>query len=177
MYIIILILGIIVSTSTILADDDEIILNSKKFAFILNALNSKHPDSLNIQELSEKAFDLMLKEVDPYSNYISKKEFKNFVDRSRGSKYRIGIKTVFINDTLRIVNIDEDSDAYKSEKNYKTRILSINETEATKVNNKKIKQILEDDSIKVVSLDFVDEDGIEQEITMLKEDIAKLLNE
>ncbi len=163
------VLNILITEKMIIANDDEIISNAKKFSFILKKLESEHPDSLNLSEFSEDVFDMMLKKVDPYSDYINKDEIKRLADRSKGSSLSFPFSTVFVDDTLRIVDIDKKN---SNEISYRDRILFVNEYPAKKEYVNELKKLFTDDEIEEAIFVLMNENRENRSIRAKKYDKA-----
>ena len=93
-------------------DSDELILQqAKKFQVLLQTIHGHYVDSVDIEKLSEKAFNEMLRDLDPASAYFPAKETKELEDEQEGEETGIGAKLVSLNDTIHVFEIIDGSPA------------------------------------------------------------------
>ena len=78
---------------------------SNKLSNLLYTLDDQYVDSVDMEDLVEKAIPLILGELDPHSVYISAKDVEMANDDLRGSFSGVGIEFVIRNDTLRVQNV------------------------------------------------------------------------
>lgn len=71
---------------------------------IINFIESNYVDSIDTYELSEKAINQLLSELDPHSSYISPDEFNAVQEDMRGNFEGIGIEFFIVNDTITVVS-------------------------------------------------------------------------
>jgi carboxyl-terminal processing protease len=76
---------------------------SDKFATLLNYIQQAYVDSVNGEELTEKAIVSMLEQLDPHSTYLSKKELQEANEPLQGSFDGVGIQFNILNDTILVV--------------------------------------------------------------------------
>lgn len=74
-----------------------------KFAQLLFYIDNLYVDTVNTSELTEKAIAHSLKELDPHSSYISKKDVEKANEHIQGNFEGIGISYQMLNDTV-VVN-------------------------------------------------------------------------
>jgi carboxyl-terminal processing protease len=77
---------------------------SKKFDALLQYIEYAYVDTTNENKLVEKAIVSVLKELDPHSVYIPKKELKKMNEPLVGNFEGIGIQFNILNDTLMVVS-------------------------------------------------------------------------
>jgi carboxyl-terminal processing protease len=84
----------------------------QKFASALSIINYAYVDTVNQAKLVEKALIAMLKELDPHSVYLSKKDYKEANEPLLGNFEGIGVQFLIIKDTIvvTIPNPDGPSD-------------------------------------------------------------------
>jgi len=88
-------------------------LNSHKSFFtgggkldaILEYINESYVDTVNVQELVEKAIPNLISGLDPHSAYISSKDMELMGEDLEGHFSGIGIQFIIQNDTIVVVNI------------------------------------------------------------------------
>ena len=79
-------------------------VNSQKFATMLYLIDNYYVDSTRTDSLTEKAIIAMLKELDPHSAYISKKDVAKANEPLVGSFEGIGVTFQLIRDTITVVS-------------------------------------------------------------------------
>ena len=75
----------------------------KKISTLLYLLNNYYVDTLDVPELTEKAIVLTLKELDPHSAYIPKKEVAKANESLEGSFEGVGLTFQLFKDTILVV--------------------------------------------------------------------------
>lgn len=78
---------------------------SNRLNNLLRIVDDQYVDSVNIDELVEKAMPQILAELDPHSVYISAKDVQKTNDDLRGSFSGVGIEFVIRQDTVHIQNV------------------------------------------------------------------------
>ena len=84
---------------------------SNRLNNLLHIIDDQYVDSVNIDDLVEKAMPLILAELDPHSVYISADEVQMATDDLKGSFSGVGVEFVIRNDTLRIQNVIKNGPA------------------------------------------------------------------
>ena len=87
---------------------------SNRLNNLLHIINDQYVDSVNIDNLVEKAIPQILRELDPHSVYISAKDVQTANDDLRGSFSGVGIEFTIRKDTIHIENVIKDGPAEKS---------------------------------------------------------------
>ena len=87
---------------------------SNRLNNLLHIIDDQYVDSVNIDELVEKAIPEILSELDPHSVYISAKDVQAATDDLKGSFSGVGIEFIIRNDTLRVQNVIKDGPADKA---------------------------------------------------------------
>ena len=80
-------------------------VNSQKMNQLIKEINEKYLDTVNFDVLVEKGVIEMLKELDPHSTYISKKEVQQANEPLIGSFDGIGVTFQIIKDTINIMEV------------------------------------------------------------------------
>jgi len=80
-------------------------VNSQKMSQLLKNLNDSYLDTVNFDLLVEKGIVEMLKELDPHSTYISKKEVQAANEPLVGSFDGIGVTFQIIKDTIHVMEV------------------------------------------------------------------------
>ncbi len=76
----------------------------KKYSTLLYLINNFYVDTLDVPELTEKAIVLTLKELDPHSAYIPKKEVTKSNETLEGSFEGVGLTFQLFKDTILVVS-------------------------------------------------------------------------
>lgn len=87
---------------------------SNRLNNLLHIINDQYVDSVNIDNLVEKAIPQILRELDPHSVYISAKDVQTANDDLKGSFSGVGIEFTIRKDTIHIENVIKDGPAEKS---------------------------------------------------------------
>ncbi|NVO02511.1 MAG: S41 family peptidase [Bacteroidetes bacterium] len=85
----------------------------QKFASALSIINYAYVDTVDQAKLVEKALIAMLKELDPHSVYLSKKDYKEANEPLLGNFEGVGIQFLIIKDTIVVVTPNPDGPSDK----------------------------------------------------------------
>jgi carboxyl-terminal processing protease len=105
LFIVVLILLIIqgLNIRHSVSQDDDIRSTTQKFASALQIINFAYVDSVNEPDLVEKAIIATLKELDPHSQYISKRELLRSNEPLEGEFEGVGISFQIYHDTILVI--------------------------------------------------------------------------
>ena len=78
---------------------------SNKLNDLLHIVDDQYVDTVNVDDLVEKAMPTILKELDPHSVYISQKDVQQANDDLKGSFFGIGIEFTIRKDTIHVQNV------------------------------------------------------------------------
>jgi carboxyl-terminal processing protease len=81
---------------------------------ILDLIESKYVDDVNVNELGDTAIVAMLSKLDPHTQYIPARAVEQANDDIAGSFYGIGIEFNLFDDTLHVVNVLKDGPGDKA---------------------------------------------------------------
>lgn len=87
---------------------------SSRLSNLLHIIDDQYVDSVNIDELVEKAMPEILAELDPHSVYISAKDVQMATDDLKGSSSGVGIEFTIREDTIHIQNVIKNGPADKA---------------------------------------------------------------
>ena len=73
---------------------------SNRLNNLLHIIDDQYVDTVNINDLVEKAIPQILSELDPHSVYISAKDAQNAADDLKGSFFGVGIEFIIPEDTI-----------------------------------------------------------------------------
>lgn len=81
---------------------------SNRLNNLLHIIDDQYVDTVNVDSLVEKAFPLILSELDPHSVYIAAADAQRVADDLKGSFYGVGIEFVIREDTIHVQNVIAD---------------------------------------------------------------------
>ena len=81
---------------------NEVSLQANKVGQTLYFINRLYLDTANLERIADKALVAIMKELDPHSTYISKKDIQAMNEPLQGNFDGIGVEFALINDTLTI---------------------------------------------------------------------------
>lgn len=87
---------------------------SNRLNNLLHIIDDQYVDSVNVNDLVEKAIPQILSELDPHSVYLSAKEVATSNDELKGSFYGIGIEFTIREDTIHVQNVIADGPAERA---------------------------------------------------------------
>ena len=88
--------------------------SSNKLNNLLHLIDDKYVDTVNVNELVEKAMPQILAELDPHSVYISAKDVQTATDDLKGSFSGIGIEFTIRQDTLHVQKVISNGPAERA---------------------------------------------------------------
>lgn len=88
--------------------------SSNKLNNLLHIIDDQYVDSVNMNDLVEKAMPQILAELDPHSTYISAKDVQTANDDLKGSFSGVGIEFTIREDTLHVQNVIKNGPAEKA---------------------------------------------------------------
>ena len=81
---------------------NQVSLQANKLGQTLFFINRLYLDTANLENIADKALVAIMKELDPHSSYISKKDIQAMNEPLQGNFDGIGVEFALINDTLTI---------------------------------------------------------------------------
>ena len=102
-YSLILIIGIVLGSKVINNSETENYKSKAKVNAILQLIDDNYVDALNLEEFEEKVINSIMRELDPHSVYVSKKEFSYQEATMNGSFSGVGIEFNIIEDTIVVI--------------------------------------------------------------------------
>ena len=88
--------------------------SSNKLNNLLHIIDDQYVDTVNVNDLVEKAMPQILAELDPHSVYISAKDVQQANDDLRGSFSGVGIEFTIRQDTLRVQQVINNGPAERA---------------------------------------------------------------
>ncbi len=101
-----IVIGIIIGNGfSIFTSQKTIFSGGNKFDAVLQYINEAYVDTVNTDELVEKAIPGLIAELDPHSAYFSAKDMELMGDDLEGHFSGIGVQFVLRNDTIMVVSV------------------------------------------------------------------------
>ena len=128
--------------------------SGNKISTLLDVINERYVDKVDMNEVVEKAVPQILKELDPHSTYVSAKDVEASMQELKGSFSGIGVQYMIYEDTVRIVRIIEGGPAEEAGLRAGDRIVTINGKPfvGKTVDNDKVMKLLKGEKGSVVHL-------------------------
>ena len=101
LYSLLVVVGILIGSSR--NNNSEKVNEGSKINRILKLIDEHYVDTLD-EKFEEKMINLIIKDLDPHTTYIPKKEYKNVNENMSGEFSGIGIEFNIINDTIVVVS-------------------------------------------------------------------------
>lgn len=96
-----------------------------KISNLLDAINERYVDKVDMNEIVEKSIPQILKELDPHSTYVSAKDVEASMQELKGSFSGIGVQYMIYEDTVRVVRIIDGGPAEEAGLRAGDRIVTI----------------------------------------------------
>lgn len=116
---------------SLFAQNKNIDKDVRKMSRLMLMINSYYVDTTNMPILTEAAIEGMLKELDPHSTYIPKKEVQKMNEPLQGNIIGIGVTFQILNDTIHVMDVVADGPAEKLGMFPGDRIIKVNDSAAT----------------------------------------------
>lgn len=116
---------------SLFAQNKNIDRDTKKMLRLMYMINSYYVDTTNMPKLTEAAIEGMLKELDPHSTYIPKKEVQKMNEPLQGNIIGIGVTFQLLNDTIHVMDVVADGPAEKVGMFPGDKIVKVNDSAAT----------------------------------------------
>ena len=87
---------------------------SNKLNDLLHIVDDQYVDTVNVNDLVEKAMPTILSELDPHSVYISLKDVQQANDDLKGSFFGVGIEFTIRKDTVHVQNVISNGPAERA---------------------------------------------------------------
>ncbi len=95
---------------------------------IIKYIDNRYVDSVDTELLVEIAAKAILNELDPHSVYISPNDITGVNEGMSGYYTGMGVETIILDDTLRVINVLQNSPAEQAGLQYGDLIISSNDT-------------------------------------------------
>lgn len=94
---------------------------------IIKSLSDLHISNYQRHEIVQKTICGLLSNLDPHTSYLNENEFKALMEHTSGEFGGLGIQIALDNGLIRVVNVIDDTPAYKSKLKQGDYILCIND--------------------------------------------------
>lgn len=121
-------LGYLISISSFGKPSIGTKVDESKMEYILDYIDNKYVDTVDIEKLETKAINEMLSELDPHSFYIPSRDLKDINDDMRGNFEGIGVEFRVLEDTILIVNAIANGPSEKVGIMSGDKIISVNDS-------------------------------------------------
>ncbi len=115
-------------------EEDQIIINAIKFRELLSLIHTDYIDKTDTDSLADAALTTLIEELDPHSVYIPKKEVFEGTTQLESQFEGIGAEFQFIEDTIWVSALTEDSPSEKAGLQIGDKILKVNRIPISGVN-------------------------------------------
>lgn len=95
------------------SQNDTLRIATTKTGQTLALINYFYVDTTNLEKISEKGIEAMLKELDPHSVFINKEEVQKMNEPLEGNFDGIGVSFQFMNDSIHVVEVISGGPAEK----------------------------------------------------------------
>jgi len=145
--------------------------NWKNIEFVLDHLMSSYVDTIDANNLSQKAIENILKELDPHSTYIPASERQRVNETLVGHFGGIGIRFMILRDTLTVVDVIKKGPSFKMGIEKRDRIIEINNENvaSTGLTNKQVLKKLKGAVGSDVSLSVLKTNKVVEKVTIQRD--------
>jgi carboxyl-terminal processing protease len=111
---------------------------------VMDLINMKYVDSVNMDSLGEDAIDGILSHLDPHSFFIPASDREEMNEDLQGNFEGIGIEFQIFNDTVNVINVLADGPSDKAGLQVGDKFLKVNDSlvAGNHINNERIKKLL-----------------------------------
>jgi carboxyl-terminal processing protease len=88
--------------------------NRRPIQEILDIINNKYVDSVDLNKLSDTAIEAILHQLDPHSQFIPAVELEAANEEIAGNFFGIGVEFNIFNDSIHVINVLKDGPAFKA---------------------------------------------------------------
>ena len=113
---------------------DKLDFQGNKLNGILETLYLNYDESFDSEKLSEQGFNAMLQNLDRFSIFVSKEQYKAMMESQDGKNIGIGAELLTINDTLTVIGLQYHSPAIVAGLRIGDKILKIDTSSVLKLN-------------------------------------------
>lgn len=114
------------------------------FQEILDLVNTRYVDTVNMTSITDSAIQDILNQLDPHSIYIPSTELADINDDLQGNFQGIGIEFNLLNDTLNVVNVLSDGPSEKAGLQVGDQIIQVEQTPVSgkHISNDSVRKLL-----------------------------------
>ncbi|MEA3452344.1 MAG: S41 family peptidase, partial [Bacteroidota bacterium] len=127
-----------------------------KLKTLIKIVENNYSDKIKVFDFLRKKLIEEVSIIDPYSSFYDEDEYEKFRNKIKGEFTGIGIKYITINDTIRILDVIENSPAEKSGLKKLDAIIALNGQDITSISLDSIVNLFTDiDKIDLTVIDFI----------------------
>ncbi len=152
---VLLVFGVFLGTQIRAISEDNIYQQISKFQDVLSFIQKHYVDEVNTSKLVESAIQGMLKDLDPHSVYIDKKQFSKVQEDFKGSFEGVGIEFNILHDTITVVAPIFGGPSEKVGILAGDKIVKINDEPATKFTNEDVQKRLRGEKGTKVTVEII----------------------
>ncbi|MDE0118430.1 MAG: S41 family peptidase [Bdellovibrionales bacterium] len=123
-------------------DNDQRYQHLKTFSDVLNIIESSYVRKMSTEQLTKGAIKGMIRELDPYSHFLSAEELNTFKEEARGQFKGFGIELAIKNKLLIVISVLENSPAQAAGLKAGHIIIKVNNQKTIGLNRKEINNLL-----------------------------------
>jgi carboxyl-terminal processing protease len=140
---------------------------------ILNLINNKYVDSVNMNKLNDSAIQFVLSQLDPHSAFIPADKLQFVNDELAGSFTGIGIEFNIIHDTINVLNVIPSGPSFSAGIQIGDQFLKINDSTIAgkKITEDKARQIFRGEMNTSVTITIL-RNGNQKKITVTRNQVS-----
>ncbi len=108
--------------------DEEGVVEIGRIEEVIRFIEAKYVDETNSEELVDLAINAVINELDPHSIYIPEDKLKDINTEMNGGYIGIGVETMFIDDTVRFIDVFDNSPAQLAGLQIRDALISIDDS-------------------------------------------------
>ncbi|MEO6731561.1 MAG: S41 family peptidase [Ferruginibacter sp.] len=119
----------------------------RPFQEVMNLIQNKYVDDVNVKTLSDSAIIAVLHKLDPHSIFIPAEELQSVNEDIAGNFFGVGIEFNIFDDTLHVLNVIPDGPSFKAGIRIGDKFLKVNDSliAGKKITADRIRKLLRGD--------------------------------
>ena len=116
------------------------ITHTNKWENLQSLIEKNYVDKITLDSLVEENINNILRQLDPFSTYISSRELNSYNEDLNGEFFGIGVEYNLIEDTMNILGVKEEGPASEAGLEIGDKIISVNDSmiAGVKITNEKV---------------------------------------
>jgi len=130
---------------------------SRPLQQVMDLIENKYVDSVNIDNLGDTAIQAILSKLDPHSVYIPAEQLQSVNDDLAGNFFGVGIEFSIIDDTINIINVLPDGPSFKAGIQTGDKFLKVDDSvvAGVKITENSVRKLLHGDKNTPVKIDLL----------------------